>query len=124
MHINDAVKKIHKTAYEKGWWDKPRSALEIHALICSEIGEATEEVRLNTPYVYKKDEQGTCIDLLETFWKKNNHLKPEGEAVELVDCFIRIADYFEEKGWNFEKVLIEKMRYNEKRPYRHGNKKY
>lgn len=108
MKINEVVKKIHECAIEKGWWEinKIRSALEIHALIHSEISEATEEVRNGNDYVYYK--QG----------------KPEGEPVELVDTVIRIFDYFAFKGWNFEKILIKKMEYNENRKYRHGGKKY
>lgn len=106
MRIKDLQKKIHKMAKEKGWWETPRSPLEVHALIHSEIAEATEEVRNNKESIYV--ENG----------------KPEGEAVELVDAFIRMLDWFEYNGWDFEKILKMKMKYNATRPYRHGGKKY
>ena len=44
MNLNEWRDEIHRIAKEKGWWDKPRNALEIHALIVSEIGEAFQAV--------------------------------------------------------------------------------
>jgi hypothetical protein len=107
MRLNKFMRDVFKNATEKGWHDQERSALEIHALIHSEISEATEEVREGTPHYYV-DKTG----------------KPQGEAVELADAVIRIADYFGSKGWNFAVILREKMAYNRTRTYRHGNKKY
>jgi NTP pyrophosphatase (non-canonical NTP hydrolase) len=107
LTLNQVVEKIHQTAKEKGWWDQERSPLEIHALIHAEVSEAVEEVREHKEDYYL-DEKG----------------KPCGETTELVDAFIRIADYFGYKGWDFEKILAEKMKYNESRSYRHGNKKF
>ena len=106
MKINDFVREIHNNAKSKGWHDEKRSALEIHALIHSEISEATEEVRNNKPSCYI--ENG----------------KLEGEAVELVDAVIRIMDYFGHNGWDMESIIFGKMEYNKTRSYRHGNKKY
>lgn len=105
--INDIVSEIHEVAKAKGWWDSIRSPLEIHALIHSEISEATEEVREHKEDYYL-DAKG----------------KPCGETTELIDAFIRIADYFGYMGWDFEKVLQNKMEYNTSRPHRHGNKKF
>lgn len=43
MKINEVVKEVHSMAKKKGWYDgTPRTALEIHALIHSEISEAIE----------------------------------------------------------------------------------
>lgn len=95
MKLNTLVQEVHQTAIDKGWWDNPRTSLEIYALIHSEISEAVEK--------YRKDEQG--------------------EAEELVDAVIRIMDFFGSKGWDFEKVLRTKMNYNKTRSYRHGNKR-
>ena len=106
MDMNQTVKNIHDTACEKGWWENPRTALEIHALIHSEVSEATEAVR--------NGEEDSWISKVG---------KPEGEAVELMDAVIRIMDYFGHRGWDFEDILNTKMAYNNSRPYRHGNKK-
>ena len=107
MRINEIVKEIHDTATQKGWWDSIRTPLEIHALIHSEVSEATESVRNGDP------------DFVSDLYNG----KPEGESVELIDAVIRIMDYFGYKGWDFEKLLKAKMDYNATRPYRHGNKK-
>jgi len=95
---------IHGMACNKGWWDTPRKPLEVHALVSSEIGEATEEVRKGSPYLYYEGE------------------KPEGEAVELGDAIIRILDYAQRNGWDMEDIIHKKMAYNKTRPYRHGGK--
>jgi len=108
MRLNSFMRAVHKTAREKGWYESQRTALEMHALFHSEIGEATECVR--------KGE--------EHYWEDPKTGKPEGEAVELADCVIRIADYFAAKGWNFGVILRKKMEYNTKRSYRHGGKKF
>lgn len=105
--VNEWVDEVHKNAKEHGWHDKQRSALEVHMLCVSELAEATEEVRSGRDVFY---------------W--GQELKPEGEKVELVDCVIRIWDYFGEMGWDFEDVLRLKHEYNKSRAYRHGGKRY
>jgi NTP pyrophosphatase (non-canonical NTP hydrolase) len=107
MKVNDLVKRAHQRAKDAGWWDPAKSPVECHMLMVSELAEATEEVRVANPDIYISDKG-----------------KPEGEAVELADCIIRIADYFGYKGWDLEQILISKMDYNDTRPHRHGNKKY
>lgn len=106
MTINELVKKAHEQAKKSGWHDAPRTPLEVHMLIVSEIAEATEQVRKECAPVYEKD------------------TKPEGELIELVDAIIRICDYAGSKGWDLEEAIRIKMDYNATRSYRHGNKKY
>jgi hypothetical protein len=104
MTLNELVKIAHETAKAKGWHDTPRSPLEIHALIHSEISEATESVRNKEPdFFYQGD-------------------KPEGWAIELVDAIIRIADYFGSCGLDLEDMVNRKLEYNTTRTYRHGGK--
>lgn len=93
--LNDLVKEIHETAVSKGWWDEPRSPLEIHALIHSEIAEATESVRNGEePFFFHKP----------SLVSVDNRKKPEGQTVELVDAVIRILDFFGHNGWNFDEI--------------------
>jgi len=107
MKINDLVKAAHERATKSGWWSPGKSAPEVHMLIVTEIAEATESCRNDHPYFYVGDGG-----------------KPEGEAVELVDAIIRIADYFGHKKWDMELILKAKMSYNETRSHRHGDKKF
>jgi len=95
MTIDELVREAHGTAVDKGWWIYPRTALEIHALIHSEIAEATEAARIGK------------VDL---------------QLEELADTIIRIADYCGYRGWDLAQALEVKMAYNKTRSFRHGGK--
>jgi NTP pyrophosphatase (non-canonical NTP hydrolase) len=113
MRLNTLMNHSHSMAKKKGWWDSERSPLEIHMLIVSEIAEATEAARTDPSPFY-----------FVATGKPGDPQKPEGEAVELVDAIIRIADYFGKKGWDLEEVVKAKLTYNATRPHRHGGKKF
>ena len=71
MTLNEMRDEAHQNAKDHGWHDEKVHPLAVHALIHSEISEATEEVR-NGMDMYIGLEG-----------------KPEGEAVELADAVIR-----------------------------------
>lgn len=128
MKLNEAVKYAYEIAEEKGWHDQPRSELEVHALIHSEVAEATEAIRegKNIAHQLKKEEREAgfydfVLHDIEDF-EPVEGLKPEGHPIELVDAVIRIFDWFGEKGIDFEKLFKAKCEYNKTRPYRHGKK--
>lgn len=104
MTLSELQEQAYATAYDKGWHEETRERLEIHALIHSEISEATECVRAGDRPLYYCDS------------------KPCGEAVELADAVIRIADYFHENGWDLDSIVQDKMEFNKTRPHRHGGK--
>lgn len=114
MTLDQWVKYVHEMAKEKGWHDRPRTPLEEHALIHSEISEATEAVREGKPGMYFKEHMVNDFECP----------KPEGEAVELVDAIIRCMDIFGSRGWSLADVMCEKAAYNATRPHRHGGKLY
>lgn len=97
-----------ETAQSKGWHDPEieKTPLEFHMLMVSEIAEATEAVRNGQEALFVDSDNG----------------KPEGEAVELADCVIRIFDYCESRGFDIGKAMQLKMAYNKTRSFRHGNK--
>src|SRR6266404_3841770 len=99
-------KTIGDWAKRKGWHDRPVPFPEFIALCHSELSEALEEDRNNAGDFYTKDG------------------KPEGRAVEVVDCLIRILHHAEKEGWDLDKLLTIKMKYNENRDYRHKGKAY
>lgn len=49
--------------------------------------------------------------------------KPDGIAVEMIDCIIRILDWCGKEDIDVEDLLIKKHLYNVGRPYKHGGKK-
>lgn len=106
MTPNEYARVIHQIAREHGWWDTDRNFGEMLALMHSELSEALEAHREHKP----------------GFYIENN--KPEGWAVELVDCVIRIFDTLHEAGIDIDKALSLKVAYNNTRPFKHGGKAY
>jgi hypothetical protein len=70
------AKEVHENAVAHGWWESTRSVDELFALMHAELSEALEEARADHPLVWV-GEGG----------------KPEGIAVELLDCVIRALDF-------------------------------
>ena len=105
--INDLVKKAHENSLKHGFWEKDRDFGEIISLMHSELSEAFEEYR-----------KGRKFD--EIYYEDGN--KPSGIPTELADTIIRIFDFCGENNIDLEKIILEKMKYNETRPYKHGKK--
>ena len=106
--LNELSREIHENAAEHGWWDEERGFPEIVALCHSELSEALEDYR-----------NGRMPD--EVY--HGNGGKPEGIAVEMADCMIRILDWCGKAGIDIDAIMREKCDYNRTRPYRHGGKK-
>lgn len=104
--LNELAAKIHKNAVEHGWWEEERSFGDIISLCHSELSEALEEDRNGKPLEY----------YLEG--------KPEGVAVEMIDCIIRILDWCGKEKVDVDRLLRLKHEYNVTRPHKHGGKKY
>ena len=96
MEINELSKLAHKTAVEKGFYDRrDRPITELLMLIVTELGEACEA-----------DRKG-----------EDEHFKEE-----VADVYIRLGDMCEYLGIDIEKEIIKKMKYNETRPKKHGKR--
>jgi NTP pyrophosphatase (non-canonical NTP hydrolase) len=102
--LNAIAKEIHDNALAHGWWDEPREFGTVLMLCTSELSEALEADRSGEPMVW------------------DNNGKPDGVAVEMADCIIRILDWAEHMGVDMETIILAKHEYNKTRPYKHGKK--
>ena len=140
--VDALAARIHQTAVDHGFWDKPRNLGEMLMLVCSELAECLEEDREHNPLIYfqctecgyralnlreelaawghyKPDTQGKpCL---------NNHaLKPEGALVEVADAIIRLFDTGHDMAsrtrYTLSEVMLIKMDYNDTRSHMHGKR--
>lgn len=126
LSVNTFAAAVHQNAVDHGWWDKEPAFGEIIALCHAELSEALEYYRDGMPLAYVEDSSGDPMGswVPESDPGKWGAEKPEGQAVELADCMIRIMDWFgAHPELNLEKILLAKHRYNLNRPYRHGGKR-
>ena len=133
MNLNQWRNEIHKSAVEHGWWEEERSFGDIIALCHSELSESLEEYRNGKPNFYYKcliDESDECCICepensgcgYQSDMCNEKSKKPEGIAIELADCIIRILDYCGKEGIDIEEAVRIKHEYNKTRPHRHGGK--
>lgn len=114
----ELAQEVHENAVAHGWWDKDRSFPEIVALCHSELSEALEEHRNGKPLFYFKEVNGFEVSEIRE-WRGE---KPEGAAVEMADCMIRILDWCGKEGVDIDAIIRMKHEYNKTRPYKHGGK--
>ncbi len=106
--INDLVKRAHDNSVKHGFWEEDKNLGEVIALMHTELSEAFEE--------YRNGKKAN-----ETYYE--NGTKPCWIPSELADVVIRIFDFCGGNDIDLEKIILEKMEYNETRPYKHGQKK-
>ena len=130
--ISDWVDDAFRISKQHGFHDKEPSFGEVCALIHSEVSEAFEDYRngesLVEMFYLTDDGERTSLsarrvvnDVTERVETLLN--KPCGIPSELGDIVIRVMDFCGAHGIDLERVIREKMIYNETRPHMHGGKK-
>ena len=136
MNLTEFSKEVHQNAMDHGWWEKEVTFGEVIALCHSELSEALQEYRDGMPMEYRRcefyrhqvskiacEKEKCSANLTGGCDERYISDKPEGVAVELADCILRILDYCGKEGIDIERILLEKHDYNKGRPYRHGGKR-
>ena len=121
--INELARDVYENAKLKGWYNNGGGTNigERIALIHCELSEALEADRKHR---YCKSE-GLGEELTDSEFKKwfQNYTKDTFED-EIADTVIRCFDMSAHLGFDLEKHILLKMRYNTLRPQMHGGKKY
>lgn len=104
--LNELAKEIHENAVAHGWWDQPYTFGEIISLCHSELSEALEEYRASRGNVWFKCNltQQPCRSKMDECKDRDN--KPEGIAVELCDCVLRILDWAGKENIDMDYPMI------------------
>lgn len=105
--LNNLSKRAYENSKKHGFWEKEKNFGDVISLMHSELSEAYEEYRHNK-------------GLNETYYEEDG--KPCGIPSELADTVIRIFDFCGGYNIDLEKIILEKMQYNESRPYKHNKK--
>lgn len=100
--------QIGETARAHGFWVNPDDVERKLLLQISEIIEAFNERRNGRDIHDAYYENTPCGP------------KPCGFAIEIADAIIRMFDMGAQQALDIPAAIIEKMAYNEKRPFRHG----
>lgn len=114
MRLNELRDEAHGAAVAKGWWESgDRDRAEILQLMVTEVAEASEEVRNRKPEIYWNTPTG-MVSHRDTGFGMGLSVgstlqKPEGEAIELADTIIRIADHYGRQGWDWWQDMRQLM---------------
>lgn len=107
--LNTLAKEAQRIATAHGFTEA--SPAEDIALMHSELSEALEDIRAGLP-----------LNVLH-YEEKQPTAKPYGVPSEMADVVIRVFHFCAKHGIDLDKVVSEKMAYNDSRPYKHGGKK-
>lgn len=119
-YINDLASRIEKNAIAKGFWavaNVPGNGEMIKGTQLEDLQVAT---KLGLIHSEVSEAMEAHRDLGFTAGSING--KPEGFVYELADVVIRVLDLADHFGLNIEQAIVDKMAYNESRPYMHGKK--
>lgn len=123
--ISTLAKAIHRRNVEKGFCDQSLSVGEFLMLVVSELSEALEADR-GSKYAKVSDQDKQNFISLNTseFQTEFDAKIKDTFEDEIADAVIRLLGMSERLAIDIEWHVLQKMRYNENRPNKHGGKQY
>jgi len=112
--IDHMQQEVYECNVAHGWFDAARVLGDDIALLHSEVSEAYEAYRKGSMEEYAYDTDSSVPGQPE--------YDPSSFPAELADIFIRLLDTCERSGVDLFAAFEHKLGYNQRRPYRHGNK--
>lgn len=105
--LDEIADHSNRIACDKGWRDTELTVPHVVGMVVSELCEMMEIAR-NAEKKNDLWDEETCREL----------------ALECADAIIRLLDFAHHEELPVGQALYDKMKYNEQRPYRHGDKPF
>ncbi len=125
MTIKELCKLSHKMAVEKGFWATEKGISGDTNLLDLDLRDTCKLEKRNDGELIAlmHSELSECLEGLR-------HGDPESDKIkgfstteeEMADLFIRAGDFCEARDLRIEEAIKAKMKYNSKRPIKHGKK--
>ncbi len=121
--INKLATEIHENNKKKGFHQSESNVGELLCLIHSEVSEALEAYRTRNHSTRSPSIQILESDNVNFCEMFECYIKNTFED-EMADIIIRVLDLCALRDIDIEGHIMAKIRYNENREYKHGNKKF
>ena len=120
--MNELAAAVHENAVAHGWWEQERNCRNPYALRFRSLRRLWKSTAPESRTFITMSKAKKYFMRTGEACEKHERRKPEGVAVELADCMIRILDYCGHAGIDIEEAIRIKHEYNKTRPYRHGGR--
>jgi len=124
IRLDELVETADRISRDNGWHDPmlPTTPAEQVALLHSEASEFLEEVRARRPFgeTYYEDVTTPHPETGEPVPDR----KPCGPAAEIADCIIKACEIAGRYDIDVVTAVREKLAFNSRRGYRHGDKPF
>ncbi len=113
---------IHATAVDKGWWDERERAL--HILEQNGMGAFAKQLIDSQCILLQHCELSEGVEGMRNGLMDDKCPQYPMVVVEQADNIIRAMDMACNNGWPLAQAIVDKVRMNKGRSYKHGGKAF